>query len=170
MTGGDRTDPRPSERSLIMTPTLLWILPALALLACGWFASAWFYKRKLDALHGQVKAIRHTAAEHASQARRQIGQLQAELATRLPAPRRATRQAAGRGRAGSADGGDHEAEHPGPRIRSDGDRIHRLPADAGDGRLGFIAHCLAQCEQAPASRRAPVRARSRPYVAGRTVA
>ena len=86
MTGGDRTDPRPSERSLIMTPTLLWILPALALLACGWFASAWFYKRKLDTLHGQVKAIRHTAAEHASQARRQIGQLQAELATRLPAP------------------------------------------------------------------------------------
>ncbi len=86
MTGGDRTDPRPSERSLIMTPTLLWIPPALALLACGWFASAWFYKRKLDALHGQVKAIRHAAAEHASQARRQIGQLQAELAMRLPAP------------------------------------------------------------------------------------
>jgi hypothetical protein len=69
-----------------MTPSLLLILPALALLACGWFASAWFYKRKLDALRGQVKAIRHTAAEHASQTRRQIGQLQAELATRPPAP------------------------------------------------------------------------------------
>ncbi len=69
-----------------MTPYLLLILPALALLACGWFASAWFHKRKLDTLHGQVKAIRHTAAEHASQARRQIAQLQAELATRLPPP------------------------------------------------------------------------------------
>ena len=69
-----------------MTPNLFWILPALALLACGWFASAWFYRRKLDSLHGQIKAVRHTAAEHASQARRQIGQLQAELATRLPAP------------------------------------------------------------------------------------
>jgi hypothetical protein len=69
-----------------MTPNLLLILPALALLACGWFASAWFHRRKLDALHGQIKAIRHTAAEHASQARRQIGQLQAELAARLPTP------------------------------------------------------------------------------------
>ncbi len=86
MTGCDRTDPCPAERNPTMTPNLLLILPALALLACGWFASAWFYKRKLDALHGQVKAVRHTAAEHASQARRQIGQLQAELATRLPAP------------------------------------------------------------------------------------
>lgn len=78
-----------------MTPYLLLILPALALLACGWFASAWFHKRKLDTLHGQVKAIRHTAAEHASQARRQIAQLQAELATRLPPPaaQRARRQA-----------------------------------------------------------------------------
>jgi len=69
-----------------MMPNLLLILPALALLACGWFASAWFYGRKLDALQGHVKAIRHAAAEHASQARRQIGLLQAELATRLPAP------------------------------------------------------------------------------------
>ena len=69
-----------------MTPNLLLILPALALLACGWYASAWFHRRKLDALHGHIKAIRQTAAEHASQARRQIGMLQAELATRLPAP------------------------------------------------------------------------------------
>jgi hypothetical protein len=68
-----------------MTFDPILILAALALLACGWFASAWFYKRKLAALHAQVKAVRHTAAEHASQARRQIGQLQSELAARPPA-------------------------------------------------------------------------------------
>jgi hypothetical protein len=85
-TGRERTDSRPTERCPTMTPNLLLILPALAALACGWYASAWFYRRKLDALQEHVKAIRHTAAEHASQARRQIGLLQAELATRLPAP------------------------------------------------------------------------------------
>ena len=68
-----------------MTPTLLWIVPALALLAGGWFASAWFHQRKIDALSGQLKAVRQTAADHASQVRRQIGQLQAELAARPPA-------------------------------------------------------------------------------------
>jgi hypothetical protein len=68
-----------------MTLTLLWIVPAIALLAGGWFASAWFHQRKIDALHGQVKAVRQTAAEHANQVRRQIGQLQAELAARPPA-------------------------------------------------------------------------------------
>ena len=68
-----------------MTPTLLWIVPALALLAGGWFASAWFHPRKIDALSGQLKAVRQTAADHANQVRRQIGQLQAELAARPPA-------------------------------------------------------------------------------------
>ena len=68
-----------------MTPTLLWIVPALALLAGGWFASAWFHQRKIDALSGQLKAVRQTAADHANQVRRQIGQLQAELAARPPA-------------------------------------------------------------------------------------
>ena len=68
-----------------MIPTLLWIVPAIVLLAGGWFASAWFHQRKIDALLGQVKAVRQTAAEHANQVRRQIGQLQAELAARPPA-------------------------------------------------------------------------------------
>jgi hypothetical protein len=70
-----------------MTPDLLWILPALALLPCGWFAAEWFYKRKIAALHAQAKAARQTAAEHAIQARKQIGQLQAELAARPPMSR-----------------------------------------------------------------------------------
>ena len=38
-----------------MTPNLLWILPALALLPCGWFAAAWFYRRKIDA---HIEALR----------------------------------------------------------------------------------------------------------------
>lgn len=86
MTRHDPTDPGLMERSPTMMPNLLWILPALALLPCGWFAGAWFYKRKIHALHSQVKAVRQTAAEHASQTRRQIGQLQAELAARPPLP------------------------------------------------------------------------------------
>ena len=67
-------------------PQLQWFIPALALLPCGWFAAAWHYKRKLLTLQHQVHAERRTAAEHAQQARRQIGQLQAELAARPPLP------------------------------------------------------------------------------------
>ena len=63
-------------------PHPLWLLPALLLPVCGWFAAAWYYKRKLRALQGQVQAIRQMATEHAQQARWQIGQLQAELAAR----------------------------------------------------------------------------------------
>lgn len=70
-----------------MTLTLLWIVPALALLACGWFASAWYYRRKLDALQRKLKAVRNTAAEHADQARKQIGQLQFEIAERAASVR-----------------------------------------------------------------------------------
>jgi HAMP domain-containing protein len=68
-----------------MMPTLQWTVAALALLlACGWFASAWFYRRRIADLQQQIKAVRHAAAEHASQARRQVGLLQAELARRPP--------------------------------------------------------------------------------------
>lgn len=66
-----------------MTP-LLWLIPALALLPCGWFAAAWHYKRQLGALQELLHEVRQTAAEHAQQARRQIGRLQAELAARPP--------------------------------------------------------------------------------------
>ena len=68
-----------------MMHTLQWTMAALALLlACGWCASAWFYKRRISALQQQLKAFRQAAAEHASQARRQVGLLQAELARRPP--------------------------------------------------------------------------------------
>jgi hypothetical protein len=80
----DPTDSGLANRSPTMMPNLLWILPALALLTCGWLAGAWYYKRKIRALKGQINAVRQTAAEHANQARRQVGQLQAELAARPP--------------------------------------------------------------------------------------
>lgn len=68
-----------------MTSTdLLWAVPALLTLAAGWFACDWTNKRKFKALQDQIKAVRQTAQEHASQARQQIGQLQAELAARPP--------------------------------------------------------------------------------------
>ncbi|MBK9685275.1 MAG: hypothetical protein IPO59_19035 [Betaproteobacteria bacterium] len=65
---------------------MLWLVAALVLLPCGWFAAAWRYKRQLGALQEQLQAVRRTAAEHAQQARRQMGQLQAELAARQPLP------------------------------------------------------------------------------------
>ncbi len=68
-----------------MTSTdLFWAVPALLTLAAGWFACDWTRKRKFKALQDQIKAVRQTAQEHASQARQQIGQLQAELAARPP--------------------------------------------------------------------------------------
>ena len=68
-----------------MMPTLPWMIAALAvLLACGGLAAAWSYRRRIAELQQQLKSVRHAAAEHASQARRQIGQLQAELAKRPP--------------------------------------------------------------------------------------
>lgn len=67
-----------------MMVALYWIAGA-ALLACGWIASAWFYKRKIDFLNVQLRVVRQTAAAHAEQARRQIGKLQADLSMR-PAP------------------------------------------------------------------------------------
>ncbi|MEO8125160.1 MAG: hypothetical protein ABI633_14025 [Burkholderiales bacterium] len=63
----------------------LWSVCAAALLACGWFASAWFHNRKIGALRQQVKVVRNTAAEHANQARRQIAQLQTEIESRKAA-------------------------------------------------------------------------------------
>jgi hypothetical protein len=69
---------------IIMSLELLWILPALALAPAAWFFATRQYKRKLAALHAQVKAVKQTAAEHANQARKQVAQLQAELAARPP--------------------------------------------------------------------------------------
>ena len=69
-----------------MLQYLMWAPVALALLAAGWWASARHHQRKIDFLQLQLKVMRQTAQAHGDQARRQIGQLQAELATRPPAP------------------------------------------------------------------------------------
>jgi hypothetical protein len=60
----------------------IWLLSSLLLLPVGWFASAWHHQRKHLFLLRQLQAVRQQAAEHAAQARRQIGQLQADLASR----------------------------------------------------------------------------------------
>lgn len=62
-----------------------WTFTALLMLASGWFASAWVYQRRMAVLQVQIKVLRQTATAHADQARRQIGQLQADLASRPPA-------------------------------------------------------------------------------------
>jgi hypothetical protein len=62
-----------------------WTFAGLLMLATGWFASAWFHQRKIVLLQVQIKVLRQTATAHADQARRQIGQLQADLANRPPA-------------------------------------------------------------------------------------
>lgn len=71
----------------MLTTTLLAVLAAIALLACGWYANAWFYKRRIAELQQQLRAVKQMAAEHAQQAKRQVGQLQAELARRPAVPR-----------------------------------------------------------------------------------
>ena len=69
-----------------MSLELLWILPALALAPGAWFVASRHYKRKLAALQAQIKVVKQTAAEHANQARKQVAQLQSELAARPPMP------------------------------------------------------------------------------------
>jgi hypothetical protein len=79
-----------------MSPLLTTLAAlALALLTCGWVATAWYYRRQLRDLHEQIDAVRETATEHARQARRQVGQLQAELAARPPLPASARERRAG---------------------------------------------------------------------------
>lgn len=69
-----------------MTAIVYPVLAAAALVSGGWLASAWYHRRQLAALQLQLRLVRQTHAEHAAQARRQIGQLQAELAARPPRP------------------------------------------------------------------------------------
>lgn len=65
---------------------LLWMIPALALAPGAWFVATRLQQRKIAALQAQVKAVKQTAAEHANQARKQVAQLQSELAARPPMP------------------------------------------------------------------------------------
>ena len=73
-----------------MSQSLIWAGAAAAAMvaagAAGWWASARHHQRKIDFLQLQLKVTRQTAQAHTDQARRQIGQLQAELAGRPPAP------------------------------------------------------------------------------------
>lgn len=69
-----------------MLQYLMWANAAAALLGVGWWASARYHQRKIDLLEVQLKVTRQTAQAHTEQARRQIGKLQADLATRPPAP------------------------------------------------------------------------------------
>ena len=72
--------------SLFDTTTML-LLAGLTLVGAGlgWFASARVHQRRIDALTVQHKAARQTEADRAQQVKRQIAQLQAELAARPPA-------------------------------------------------------------------------------------
>ncbi|MBL8362314.1 MAG: hypothetical protein JNN18_17625 [Rubrivivax sp.] len=67
-----------------MIVLVLYVGAALALLGCGWLASAWLHQRQIEVLRLQLRQAKQTAADHATQARKQIGQLQAELASRPP--------------------------------------------------------------------------------------
>ena len=69
-----------------MLQYLIWAVAAPILFAAGWWASTRRLQRKVDLLQLQLKVVRETAQAHTAQARRQIGQLQADLATRPPAP------------------------------------------------------------------------------------
>jgi hypothetical protein len=62
-----------------MLSIVLSALAGVALLAAGWFASAWHHGRKLQALNQHLKSVKAAHAEVSAQMRRQIGQLQADL-------------------------------------------------------------------------------------------
>jgi len=65
-------------------PNISWLslLVAIAGVVGGWCAAAWFYGRKIEAIRLQSRVLRQTTAEHLAQMKRQIAQLQAEMAAR----------------------------------------------------------------------------------------
>ncbi|HOB95988.1 MAG TPA: hypothetical protein PK306_03355 [Aquabacterium sp.] len=69
-----------------MLQYVLWTSLVLAGGVGGWLASAWLHQRRIQALQVQMRVMRQTMGAHSDQARRQIGQLQAELAQRPLAP------------------------------------------------------------------------------------
>lgn len=62
----------------------LLLCTATALTALTWWGAAWWYGRKLADLHGKLEKTRQTATQAATATRRQISQLQKELAARAP--------------------------------------------------------------------------------------
>lgn len=73
---------------------ILLILTATALTALTWWGCTWWYGRKLAELQGRLEKTRQTAAQSTAQTRRQIAQLQKELAERPAAPQRKVRDEA----------------------------------------------------------------------------
>jgi hypothetical protein len=69
-----------------MLQFVLWASLVLTGGVAGWMASAWVHQRRIEALMVQLRVARQTLTAHSDQARRQIGQLQTELAQRPPAP------------------------------------------------------------------------------------
>lgn len=70
--------------------TAIWVLPLLTALcaaALSWWACHWWYGKQRALLDERLERVRQTAVQNAQQARRQIAQLQEELARR-PLPRR----------------------------------------------------------------------------------
>lgn len=67
-----------------ITTWLLLIFTALALAGLTWWGCAWWYGRKLAELQQRLDKTRQAAGEHVSAARRQIAQLNKELAERPP--------------------------------------------------------------------------------------
>jgi hypothetical protein len=65
-----------------ITNWLLLIGTTLTLVSLTWYGCAWWYGRKLHLLHERLLKTRQAAGKHASQARRQIAQLQKDLAAR----------------------------------------------------------------------------------------
>jgi hypothetical protein len=69
----------------------IWVLPlstAIAAAAMTWWATHWWHSRQHAALNERLDRVRQTAAQNAQQTRRQIAQLQEELAKRPVARRR----------------------------------------------------------------------------------
>ena len=65
-----------------ITNWLLLIGTTLTLVSLTWYGCAWWYGRKLEQLHQRLLKTRQAAGRNASQARRQIAQLQKDLAAR----------------------------------------------------------------------------------------
>ncbi len=69
-----------------MLQYFLWVSLTLAGGVAGWMACAWLYRQRIQVLQLQMRVMRQTMSANTDQARRQIGQLQAELAARPPLP------------------------------------------------------------------------------------